>query len=76
MYVSHFQDLFATFNIAKITEMTLGANLELSELNRFKWSAETETVLDFESEQITVTNDSINIVMKPSEIRTFIAQID
>lgn len=66
------QDVF-TFNIVSIRETTLGANLNINELNRFEWSSENDNLLGTEeSQQITIDNESINVVMKPSEIRTFI----
>lgn len=40
-----FQDLFVPFTISSVQELTLGANLPLSDLQRLQWKTEESNVV-------------------------------
>lgn len=64
------KDLFKNINIVQLTEMTLGGNMELSELNRLKWkSANLDKVQNEYADRIPP--NGLEITLKPMEIRTF-----
>ncbi|XP_076239948.1 lysosomal alpha-mannosidase II [Calliopsis andreniformis] len=68
------KDLFSTFTILSIKETTLGGNQWMEEMDRMKWEAETNDILQANetATPIEINEDAINILLKPMEIRTFI----
>ncbi|XP_050392996.2 lysosomal alpha-mannosidase [Patella vulgata] len=76
------QDLFTTFEITSATELTLGANLPLSQLQRLKWMSaddvDTEPTDDQDSylkyQRLTLS-DSLTITLNPMQIRTLQIEI-
>ncbi|XP_014487574.1 PREDICTED: lysosomal alpha-mannosidase isoform X1 [Dinoponera quadriceps] len=72
------QDLFSTFSILSIEETALGANQRLSDMNRMKWEAETNDVLQEAEENVQpvqIQDNVTNVLLKPMEIRTFILTV-
>ncbi|KAL4240457.1 mannose metabolic process [Mactra antiquata] len=70
------QDMFVRFEIESIEELTLGANLLLSDLHRLKWqTTNTEYVTDneraYKVEKLVSLPQTIQIELSPMEIRTF-----
>ncbi|XP_052778477.1 lysosomal alpha-mannosidase-like [Mya arenaria] len=71
------QDLFVTFNIASIEELTLGANLAIADLQRLSWNTvDGDLVTDKNNNVYKVENrqklkGSLDITLNPMEIRTF-----
>ncbi|XP_031833177.1 lysosomal alpha-mannosidase II isoform X1 [Nomia melanderi] len=69
------RDVFTNYNIVTVEETSLGANQWKADMNRLKWQAETNDVLqsrDATSNTVQVEDDAINITLKPMEIRTFL----
>ncbi|XP_041364286.1 lysosomal alpha-mannosidase-like [Gigantopelta aegis] len=71
------KDLFVPFDVTNVVELTLGANMPLSQLNRLKWKTtdgqpKKDTTLRFEPASSSV--DPLSITLDPMEIRTF--QVD
>lgn len=71
------QDLFTTFTIVSVKETTLGGNQWFKDMNRLKWNAETNDILQLEEEYqpVEIKDGVINIILKPMEIRTFVLKI-
>jgi lysosomal alpha-mannosidase len=65
--------LFTSFSITAIEEVTLGANLNINKLNRFKWTVQQDNTIPKTSSK-TVTEDTL-IKLTPMQIRTFILDI-
>lgn len=63
-------NLFKNITILSIKEMTLGANMELSELNRLKWKSQTQGKVQNEYAD-RIPPNGFEITLKPMEIRTF-----
>ena len=71
------QDLFSTFTITSIEETTLGGNQWLKDLDRMKWEAETNDVLQTQGTStplVEIGEGVTNVLLKPMEIRTFIVK--
>ncbi|CAF1661878.1 unnamed protein product, partial [Adineta ricciae] len=65
------QSIFTSLgSIKSMQEMTLAANLALSDLNRLKWVTGNEEMLDRHVSKDANANDT-NITLNPMEIRTF-----
>ncbi|XP_046584534.1 lysosomal alpha-mannosidase-like isoform X4 [Haliotis rubra] len=68
------KDLFVPFDIEAVTELTLGSNLPLSQLNRLQWkttdSGHTDTTLRFKPVSLSEAAP-LDITLNPMEIRTF-----
>ncbi|XP_011176167.2 lysosomal alpha-mannosidase isoform X2 [Solenopsis invicta] len=72
------KDLFTTFSIVSIKETTLGGNQLLSENKPLKWQPEINEVENEEENErqiVEINDDSILILLKPMEIRTFILKV-
>ncbi|CAK9820569.1 Lysosomal alpha-mannosidase [Anthophora plagiata] len=72
------QDLFSTFTIVSVKEVTLGANQWFNEMNRLKWEIDSNDVPEDEerfSSPVEMKDGAINVSLTPMEIRTFILQI-
>ncbi|XP_041362774.1 lysosomal alpha-mannosidase-like [Gigantopelta aegis] len=72
------KDLFVPFDVTNVVELTLGANMPLSQLNRLKWKttdgqSKKDTTLRFEPASSSV--DPLSITLNPMEIRTFQVEI-
>ncbi|KAK7113101.1 lysosomal alpha-mannosidase-like [Littorina saxatilis] len=75
------QKLFTTFDITAATELTLGGDMVLSDMNKLKWNyphdddeppRKTDPILRFESEKSGKSvSDPLSITLNPMEIRTF-----
>ncbi|XP_048256757.1 lysosomal alpha-mannosidase-like isoform X2 [Haliotis rufescens] len=70
------KDLFVPFDIESVTELTLGSNLPLAQLNRLKWkttdSGNKDTTLRFKPESHPEQAAApLDITLNPMEIRTF-----
>ncbi|XP_052781407.1 lysosomal alpha-mannosidase-like isoform X1 [Mya arenaria] len=71
------QDLFATFTIDSIEELTLGANLAKASMQRLKWNTmDGELITDKDKNVYKVENRQklegpLDITLNPMEIRTF-----
>ncbi|KAK7483766.1 hypothetical protein BaRGS_00024982, partial [Batillaria attramentaria] len=61
------QDLFSSFRIVSATELTLGANLPLSQLQRLKWKSDNGS----ETDNVLRSADGLTVTLHPMEIRTF-----
>lgn len=67
------------FSIVSVKETTLGANQLLSENKPMKWQPETNDIIQNEEESkqiVEVSDNVINVVLKPMEIRTFILKVN
>lgn len=69
--------MFTTFTIVSVKETTLGGNQWFKDMNRLKWNAETNDILQLEEEYqpVEIKDGIINIILKPMEIRTFVLKI-
>lgn len=72
------RNLFQDFYITSATELTLGANMEQSKLNRFKWNVVRDNTLgvtadddDAPTTQTDNDDDALTIKLKPMQIRSF-----
>ncbi|XP_053388235.1 lysosomal alpha-mannosidase-like isoform X2 [Mercenaria mercenaria] len=69
------QNLFIPFNIDSVEELTLGANLPMSKLDRLKWKTKENILTDKENMYIVKNRESLtgplDITLNPMEIRTF-----
>ncbi|KAK7113104.1 lysosomal alpha-mannosidase-like [Littorina saxatilis] len=79
------QDLFIPFDIIAATELTLGGDMVLSELNKLQWNypheddhyqnsnQKKDSVLEFKSEKAgkNTVDDPLTLTLNPMEIRTF-----
>ncbi|CAG2256090.1 LAMAN [Mytilus edulis] len=66
------QNLFVPFDVQSVEELTLGANLQLSQLQyRMEWKTNQQFPdLSRQSQPVTAT-DNFTVVLNPMEIRTF-----
>ncbi|XP_076073575.1 lysosomal alpha-mannosidase-like [Mytilus galloprovincialis] len=65
------QNLFVPFDVQSVEELTLGANLQLSQLHRMQWKTNQHFPdLSRQSQPVTAT-DNFTVVLNPMEIRTF-----
>ncbi|XP_052266836.1 lysosomal alpha-mannosidase-like isoform X2 [Dreissena polymorpha] len=70
------QDLFVPFSIVGAEELTLGANLALSDLNRLQWQAKDQYVRDKEDKiykvekRVPLSSALDPVMLNPMEIRT------
>ncbi|ESO84761.1 hypothetical protein LOTGIDRAFT_207233 [Lottia gigantea] len=73
------QDLFTTFEITSATELTLGANLPLNQLERLKWMSEDSKTTPINESRIKYEplklGDDLTVTLNPMQIRTFQIQI-
>ncbi|XP_012260438.2 lysosomal alpha-mannosidase isoform X2 [Athalia rosae] len=75
------KDLFSFFAVTSIRETTLGGNQWLEDADRLEWISESnevfrEEVVDVNSESaFDDAGDTINILLRPMEIRTFVIKI-
>ncbi|XP_060578031.1 lysosomal alpha-mannosidase-like isoform X2 [Ruditapes philippinarum] len=69
------QDLFVPFNIESVEELTLGANLPKSQLNRLKWKSQDKILTDKQNmymvENRVPLTGPLDITLTPMQIRTF-----
>ncbi|XP_062599114.1 lysosomal alpha-mannosidase-like [Saccostrea cucullata] len=65
------KDMFVPFSIETIEELTLGANLPLSDLQRLQWKTKDYiTGTKLMRHKITAA-DNFTVILNPMEIRTF-----
>ncbi|XP_046734873.1 lysosomal alpha-mannosidase isoform X4 [Diprion similis] len=76
------KDLFLPFTVKNARETTLGGNQWLNESERLRWVSdsnevhrERENVRDADAGSIHVSDEAINILLHPMEIRTFVIEI-
>lgn len=73
------KNLFSTFTILSIEETTLGGNQWLKDMDRMKWEAETNDVLqtddDISIPPVEIGEGVMNVLLKPMDIRTFILKV-
>ena len=65
-------ELFTSTDVAHVSEMTLGANQKLDEVQRLVWkteAGETESDMTVVREPV---NDDLQVIIKPMQIRTFL----
>lgn len=72
---------FTTFKIEAMRELTLGANLPLSELNRLPWSYIPDSEESLSKEKLLKTaiphsDPPSTITLQPMQIRTFVATLN
>ncbi|VDI46509.1 Hypothetical predicted protein, partial [Mytilus galloprovincialis] len=64
-------NLFVPFDVQSVEELTLGANLQLSQLHRLQWKTNQHFPdLSRQSQPVTAT-DNFTVLLNPMEIRTF-----
>ncbi|XP_060071726.1 lysosomal alpha-mannosidase-like [Ylistrum balloti] len=69
------QDLFVTFEVDSVTELTLGANLVLSDLHRLQWNTtDVNDNMDETPMEPKIRNNSLNVKLSPMQIRTYQVQ--
>lgn len=65
------QNLFVPFEVQTVLELTLGANLQLSELHRLEWKT-NKNIPDLTKQPRPVTSaDNFTVLLNPMDIRTF-----
>ncbi|OWF45655.1 lysosomal alpha-mannosidase-like [Mizuhopecten yessoensis] len=68
------QGLFVTFTVDSVTELTLGANMALSDLHRLQWNT-TDVNMNDAPVLPTDQTDSLVVKLTPMQIRTYQVQI-
>ncbi|XP_069124923.1 lysosomal alpha-mannosidase-like [Argopecten irradians] len=71
-------NLFTTFNVTSMTELTLGANMVLSDLHRLQWNTtdtREESTQDGSTDSEVSDVGSMDVKLKPMQIRTYQVQL-
>ncbi|KAK0079162.1 hypothetical protein PV326_008900 [Microctonus aethiopoides] len=72
-------DLFNDFNIVSLRETTLGANQWIESMSRLEWHSrdnnDENNEVNNQTEQVKIEGNTINVLLKPMEIRTFVLTI-
>lgn len=69
-------DLFAAFEVIKVEEVILGANLQSNKLQRLQWNVRTNNEIpSFEDHQQIDKESGFEVVLKPFQIRSFIIDL-
>lgn len=70
------ENLFSAFDVIKVEEVTLGANLPKDQLQRLQWKVINEIPTQNEQTNSNVQKDSgFEVVLKPFQIRSFIIDL-
>ena len=69
------KSMFKVFNIEKVEEVILGANLEVEKLKRLDWNVGNRIPDVGESKNIHKETDITDIILNPFQIRSFIVDI-
>lgn len=72
-------DLFNDFDIVSLRETTLGANQWIESMSRLEWHSrdnnDENNEVNNQTEQVKIEDNTINVLLKPMEIRTFVLTI-
>ena len=69
------KSMFKVFNIEKVEEVILGANLEVEKLKRLNWNVGNGIPDIVESRNIPKETDITDVILNPFQIRSFIVDI-
>ncbi|KAK0161282.1 hypothetical protein PV327_009769 [Microctonus hyperodae] len=70
-------DLFNDFKIVSLRETTLGANQWIESMARLEWHIRDneDNEVNNQTDQVKIQGNTINVLLKPMEIRTFVLTI-
>ena len=69
------KSMFKVFNIEKVEEVILGANMEVEKLKRLDWNVGNGIPEIVESRNTRKETDITDIILNPFQIRSFIVDI-
>ncbi len=70
------KNLFAEYNIARLEEVTLGANLRMGERDRMEWKTDTDNDINVEPADRPVDPLLLEVTLSPMQIRTFVVDLE
>ena len=69
------KSMFKVFNVEKVKEVILGANMEVEKLKRLDWNVGNGIPEILESRNTRKETDITDIILNPFQIRSFIVDI-